>query len=148
MKSLFYIAFFVFNCFAAFTQVGEIQGKIKDMNNGGKGLPTAIVYIEVDSLTLTASIDEGGFYKVKPLPPGLYNLTVEQTGYTKTIVKSILVSADKTTFVDVELFLANDTMKIKEIKYQVPLVNGCDKGQGRSRPTPFVKLNPIFRLTN
>jgi len=108
--SILLIAFFISLTLAA--QVGEIQGKVKDMEMNGEGLPFANVYVEVDSIPRSTSTDMDGFYSIKPLPPGIYNVTVEYVGYTTLTKDSIVVQADKSTFVDFEMTANSEMLEV------------------------------------
>jgi len=130
-KSLLSIVLFLF-AFTAYAQVGEIQGKVKDMEMNGEGLPFANVYVEVDGIPRGTSTDMDGFYSIKPLPPGTYDVTVEFVGYATQKVTGIIVSSDKSTFVDFEM--SEDALMldvVEVIEYKVPLIDD-DRGSGQT----------------
>lgn len=109
---------------------GEICGKIKDMEMDGEGLPFANVYVEVNGIPRGTSTDMDGFYSIKPLPVGRYDVTVEYIGYGTQKITEVLVTNDRAAFVDVEM--REDAEMLQEVlcvAYEVPLIDE-NRGSG------------------
>ena len=118
----------------AMAQGGEISGKITDEN--GESIPFANVSVVNDEGVPTgsgATTDFDGFYSVKPLQPGRYNIKYSYIGYAPIIQSGVVVKNDQTTYVDVSLKpQAIETDVVEVIAYKVPLI---DPGETSSKQT-------------
>jgi len=73
---------FLFNIGWVIAQTGEITGQVKDET--GAGVPFANVAAEVDgALVSGTSTDFDGYFTIKPLNPGKYDLKVSYIGYVR-----------------------------------------------------------------
>ncbi len=112
MKTLFASIIFMLCIFATKAQTGDISGKIT--NQYGEGLRFARA-MEVDSQGIETEkgvkADAKGNYSIRLLAPGKYNVQYSAKGYVSQIQKGIIVSADKSTFMDIQL--KPDTRKLK-----------------------------------
>lgn len=79
---------------------GKIRGKVVDASTG-EGLPGATVLVEGTQLGAAASAD-GSFF-ILQVPPGVYSLQAVMVGYSTGIVTDVVISADSTTNVTIEL---------------------------------------------
>jgi uncharacterized surface anchored protein len=78
-----------------------VQGTVSD--SAGALVPDAKVVLrntETDK-TQEASTNAEGFYRITGLAPGKYELTVEKTGYKKSLTESLNVSAENIQGMDV-----------------------------------------------
>src|SRR5262245_22949639 len=98
-------AFFV--CFASATANAQfkasVQGTVTD--TAGAIVPAATVTLtnkETNQSNTTTSSDSG-FYRFSSLAPGTYSLTVEKEGFKKQLVDDVVVEAEATKGVNVEL---------------------------------------------
>src|SRR5215475_7124234 len=80
-------------CFAQFTS--NVQGVVQD--SSGAVLPKANVRITNDGsqATVSTSSDENGNFRFLSLAPGTYTLTVEASGYAKSVSKLTLLTEHK-----------------------------------------------------
>ena len=92
---------------AAFTANAQfrasVQGTVSDVN--GALVPDAKVVIkdlETGKTQETTTSGEG-FYRIAGLAPGRYHLTVEKTGYSKSVAESVAVGAENIQGVDIIL---------------------------------------------
>ena len=116
-----------------FAQNGEISGKIIDEN--GEAIPFAnIALVESGVPTgVGATTDFDGFYSIKPLNPGNYDVKFSYIGYTSVIKTGVVVKNDKSTYLDQKLVPSE--MKIEEVvvvRYKIPLI---DAGATSSQQT-------------
>src|SRR5689334_2107732 len=80
-----------------------VQGTISD--SAGALVPEAKVVLKDTETGKTQEVtsNEEGFYRITGLAPGKYELTVEKTGYKKSIAQNLSVSAEVIQGVDVIL---------------------------------------------
>ena len=92
-------------CQAAFGQTifGRISGTVTD--SSGAVIPNASVTVRNNATNLerTAVTDGEGFYTVTNLPVGSYTVSVEQTGFKKSVQTDIVLAADTRLTVNITL---------------------------------------------
>ena len=103
MKRLTIILVFASLVFTAEAQIGDISGKVKDQNDWGIKASVAIVDTAGKTIGVVTKTDKDGNYSLAPLAPGKYNLMFSAQGYSSVLNSGIIVSADKSTFVDVRM---------------------------------------------
>jgi len=118
---LFIVISFIFYV-GAYAQSGEIQGKVTD-SDSGEGLPFANVTIKVAGALVGAQTDFDGYYSIKPVPAGSYDVEVQYIGYATQITQGVLVIADKSTFLDIPIGTDSEVLdEIVIVEYKVPLI--------------------------
>ncbi|MFN8143854.1 MAG: TonB-dependent receptor [Bacteroidia bacterium] len=122
----------IFLGFGAMAQSGEIRGKVTE--KGGKdGVPFASVAALLNGTQVQAAVtDFDGNYSIKPLNPGVYNIKATCVGYNPQEVNKVLVTADKISFVNLELGKGVDLGVVDIVDYTVPLI---DKGSPATQKT-------------
>ncbi len=130
--------------FAARAQNGDISGKVKDEN--GEGVPFANVVL-VDAKGVATgrgtTTDFDGNYSINPLTPGHYNLQISYVGYAAQIIQGVVVSSEKSTFIDVKLKPSSQELKAVEIiSYKVPLID-----PGNTSATNVVSSTEIANMS-
>ena len=100
MRILGVIFILLFSTYALTQQTGIIAGKITNKESGDP-IPGANVTVQGTSAVGASSIK--GKYKLEKVPPGTYTLISQMLGYTTTKVESVLVVADSTTSVDIQM---------------------------------------------
>lgn len=101
MKKILYTLLFVGGLvISAKSQTGEIQGKVTD--DKGAAVPFATVVIVQDEAGLKptskgAKTDMNGFYTIKGVAPGTYNVQARFTGKPKVVESGIVVFVGKPT---------------------------------------------------
>ena len=80
-----------------------VQGTISDVNGGL--VPGARIILKDTETGKTQEVtsSEAGFYRIVGLAPGKYELTVEKTGYNKSLAENVTVMAESIQGVDVIL---------------------------------------------
>src|ERR1051325_2978685 len=73
-----------------------VQGTISDSN--GALVPDARIVLKDTETGKTQEVtsNEEGFYRITGLAPGRYELTVEKTGYKKSLSQNVAISAEVT----------------------------------------------------
>jgi TonB-dependent receptor len=119
---VFIVAFFLITPLANAQSGGNLKGKVYDKISGDP-LPSANVYLE-GSLIGTASDIEGN-YLIKNIPAGNHNIVFSYVGYSKKIIK-VLILSNKTDTLNVPLNWNSDST-IKEV-----VVTGQLEGQSQA----------------
>ncbi|MDQ3020431.1 MAG: outer membrane beta-barrel protein [Bacteroidota bacterium] len=86
--------------FSKITEAQSIKGKIIDATNSD---PLIGAVIKIQGTTLGTLSDLDGNYEITDLKPGKYNLEFSYIGYNPKTLNDVLVTANKTTNLDVAL---------------------------------------------
>ncbi len=108
MKNLYITLIIILTSITAFAQNGTIKGKI----NSADGKPAAFVTVGLKDTKKGALTNEEGQFILKSIKQGNYELVISYTG-TKTIHKSVTVTAEETT--DVTFALEATAAQLNEI---------------------------------
>jgi hypothetical protein len=90
---------------------GEIKGKVFEFDTGDP-LPLASVYVKIGEQLIGTTTDFEGNFTLKPLKPGVYNLSISHTG-VKKVIEGIEVNPEKITYIDD--FQFNNMLDIVEV---------------------------------
>jgi outer membrane receptor protein involved in Fe transport len=135
MGRKFYLPFILAIFFAAGSAVGqsgEIRGKVMERGTR-EGVPFSSVAAFQNGAQVQATVtDFEGNYSLKPLNPGKYDVKATSVGFTAAEVQGVLVSADKSAFVDIELGKGVQLDSVIITGYKVPLI---DKGNPATQKT-------------
>ncbi|PWJ42503.1 TonB-dependent receptor [Sediminitomix flava] len=103
MKNQFFVLF-LFSVFltpiTSFAQNGIIKGTVSDKSSNEK-LPFVNVVIQGE--TRGASTNMDGYYEIKNLKPGLYNIEVSYVGYDPITIFEIEVTNARSAIADIQL---------------------------------------------
>ena len=135
MKRTLYAGFFLFfACIAtAFGQAGTgtLQGKVVDDLKPKEGIPFANVILEQNGAQKSGTTtDINGAYKFGAVPPGKYDVKVSYVGYNTREIKGVLVTADKSNFLDIRMTSGVDLSVIDVVDYEVPLISKDETSTG------------------
>lgn len=87
----------------ASAQTGTLKGYILDKADNAP-VDSVVVMVSVGTVTVGSAVsDSAGYYVVGPLPPGRYSVVAQFPGYVITTVQEVIVSSDKTTYIDLKL---------------------------------------------
>jgi len=78
---------------------GSIKGLVIDASTN-KSLPGASVYIKTGSNLIGTTTDLDGYFTLKPLEAGSYNLHVTYMGYGEQVKQSVRVLAGQITYIE------------------------------------------------
>ena len=87
---------------------GEIHGKVFEEETGDP-LAFANVYVKVGEQLVGATTDFDGKFKLKPLKPGVYNVTISFVGMTNAEIAGVEVRPEKISFIK-DCYLKNSTL--------------------------------------
>lgn len=110
---------------AAFSQAGEISGKVRDeTGEGAIGAVVALVDKNGNIKGQGAQVDFDGNYTIKPLDAGKYNLKFQLMGYATIIKEDVVVYTGKATFLDVKMKPSDQMLNEVVVEaYKVPLID-------------------------
>lgn len=116
---LFFLLTTIFCSIPVFSQVGKINGVIRDAQTGEALIGANII---VEGTTIGAATNVDGFYVIVNVPPGTYNLRASMVGYTQQVIQDVRVNIDLTTEINVNL--TSETIGIEEVVVvaQIPVV--------------------------
>ncbi len=116
---LFFLLTTLFLSIPVYSQVGKINGVIKDAQTGEALIGANII---VEGTTIGAATNIDGFYVITNVPPGTFNLRASMVGYTQQVIQNVRVSIDLTTEINVNL--SSQTIGIEEVVVvaQIPVV--------------------------
>src|SRR5262249_668397 len=109
---------------------GSIVGTVKDPS--GAIIPGAPVIIRnlATNTARNATSNESGAYNVPLLPPGLYEVSVQQEGFRNAVYSNVTVDVNQTVRVDVTLVVGNQTEEV-DVTSAAPLLNMDTSGVGQ-----------------
>lgn len=106
---------------------GAVEGMISDPMGSAIAGATVKVRRVGTNAEISSTTDANGRYRARGLPQGLYSITVEASGFKRTVVNGLTVLAGKTANNNVTVSLANvsETVEIQADGKLLPL-NGRD----------------------
>ena len=103
------------------TSTGVIVGRVTDPT--GLALAGANVQLVNTGTGLSHRVETNsdGFYRSPDLPPGSYDITMEQTGFKTALIRGVVLQIDQTARVDISAELGAVTQQI-EVQAAAPLL--------------------------
>lgn len=102
LLSTFLLVFFV-SSFSTFAQsTGQINGTVTDSITG-EPLIGANVYVTLNGSLFGTTSDPEGYYVLKPLQPGIYDVKVSYVGFTEKVIQGVRVSQNAIKLVNVQI---------------------------------------------
>jgi hypothetical protein len=126
---------------------GTILGTIADASGAVVQNAKVSVLDLNTNLARTAQSAESGAYTISNLPPGLYNVSVELTGFRKSIRDRVDVAINSTTRVDFQLQPGQITEQI-EVTAELPALQTDRTDTGRSMNQRQVSELPLTQNRN
>lgn len=139
------VAFFASVASAQGPLTGTLEGTARDPEGGvlpGVSVTlTSPVLVQGQARTMT---DSRGVFRFPSLPPGVYQLEAELSGFKKLQVSGVKVNLGQTTRLDLNLELAPAAEEITVVA-EAPLVNVAANELGASFDLSFVNQQPVTR---
>ncbi|MFZ4784781.1 MAG: TonB-dependent receptor domain-containing protein [Flavobacteriales bacterium] len=111
---------------------GTLKGKVTDKDNG-EPLPLANIVVFLNGNLVTGgSTDFDGYYTIKPIDPGTYDVQFSMVGYQSVTLSGIPISSGKIQEANVQLVSGSELDAVEIIDFKVPLI---DKDGGASGGT-------------
>ena len=108
---------------------GELSGKVVDEK--GEAIPFATITVEKEGALVTGGkTDFDGFFTIKPIAAGTYDVKVSNIGYSSYLSKGVRVGTDRNTELPtIKLKVETTNLQVVEIvEYKVPLIDKEDVG--------------------
>jgi hypothetical protein len=99
MRQILFLPFALLLSFAATAQsLGEIRGRVTDPS--GEPVPFAHVTTTVAGELFGTTTDDDGKFILKPLPPGIYGVSVSFVGFEPLEILGVEVISDRATYLN------------------------------------------------
>jgi Carboxypeptidase regulatory-like domain len=124
---------------------GSIQGTVKDKQGGV--LPGVTVTVLSDVLVArkaTTVTDERGVYRFPSLPPGMYAIEADLSGFVKTRAENVVVNLARSLVIDITLPQAKVNEEVS-VTGEAPLVSVASNTVSTSFDTGFLNNQPLPR---
>ena len=90
-----FLFLFCISISVTFSQNATLKGRVID-NSTGESIPMASVALLLDGVIINGtSTDFDGYYTIKPIPPGTYNVRVSFIGYQAQEMDKVILSPNK-----------------------------------------------------
>ncbi len=120
MKKLLIILFLIsFSSYTFGGTTGKLAGFVKDKKTGE---PLPGVNIILKGTTMGAATDADGQYFIINIPVGTYTVEISMIGYQKMVINNVVISADITTKLDIQLGETSLELENIEITAKAPPV--------------------------
>jgi len=141
IASVFVLVMVVGSGYAAET-TATIIGTVSDDKDAA--LPGAMVTAvnAATNFTRTTSTEANGSYRVALLPPGVYTMTVEISGFAKEVRKGIELGLGKEIILDFKLKLST-AGEVVEVSGETPLIDATKSQLGQSVQQEEIRNLPL-----
>src|SRR5687767_15053156 len=109
---------------------GAIRGVVTDPTGAAIAGVTVSATNDQTRVTQTAKTNSSGAYVIPLLPPGLYTVSAESTGFAKTVRNTVLVRITETESLDFALQLGSVAESVT-VSASVSLVQAETSAEGR-----------------
>lgn len=142
LKWLFTITLWVSSLSAQTPGTGAITGRVTD--SSGAIVPEAAVQV-IDTQTGSSrkvATSADGTYRAPLLPPGLYSIEVQKTGFQSAVVSNVRVVVTETTVVDLALKIGAVETRV-EVSASSEIVQTANVALGRSVTEEVITAIPL-----
>jgi len=98
---------------ALFAQSGIIKGYVRDASSNS---PIDFATVQIMNTTFGANTDENGYFEIKGVKPGTYDIKASILGYEPKVISEILISNVRPSDLDFTLSVTSSNLKEVEIK--------------------------------
>ena len=106
----------------SYSQTGSIRGKISD-SVSTETIPGVNVFVEVGKAIIATTTDDFGYFHIKGLSPGVYNVNISYVGYNKKRVTTVKVNSNEITSLEDVYLTTADLPGIEVIEYRDKLID-------------------------
>jgi outer membrane receptor protein involved in Fe transport len=155
MKSLkysfFYIVIITLNLVSSLQaqqQFGSISGELRDASTQQ---PLPMVNVVIVGTSLGNASNENGYYHIKQIPPGIYQVKASMIGYEATVISEVYIAPQRNKSVNIQLRPTGvevEGVSVRGDYYLRPLENA---GSFRSLESEEIRRSPgsgedVFRV--
>lgn len=134
-KNLFSTLLLFFTAIGALfaqSNAGTLMGKTSDKDTK-EPLAFVTVLVALNGNTVNGgTTDIDGNYSIKPLDPGVYDVTFQYVGYNAVTIKGVIIKSGKITDLNSDMVSSSTLGVVEVFDYKVPLI---DKDGGSSGGT-------------
>lgn len=141
--SLLFIVIIV-NSSSIIAQTGKISGRVTDSNNEPLIAANVLIY----GTNQGAAADVDGYYSILNVRPGTYTLHFKYIGYQTKIISNVVVNADKTTNLDVELKSEIIEGEVVNVIAQRPIIEYNQTSSVKNVSSEEIKTLPVQSLSD
>lgn len=107
----------------AFAQTGELSGKVTDEK--GEGVPFANVAVKKNGVLVTGgATDFDGYFSIKPLDPGTYDVEFSALSYGTVIITGVKINTDRITTLNQQVKPESTVIAgVEIVAYKIPLID-------------------------
>jgi Ca-activated chloride channel family protein len=154
---------FIFSGQQAFSQSGSLRGKVIDAATQ-EPIPFASIIVKIDSNKVIngGTSDFDGNYFIKSIKAGKYDVEVLFIGYSRQLIKGVIITAGKTLYLNYQLESSTQELQAVTITaYKQPLISydqcsssatiirtEISKMPGRSANSMAVSVGGVFSNRN
>lgn len=124
---------------------GTLSGSIRNDSTGEYLSFASISLMQNNQVKYQVIGEENGFFTIKPIVPGVYDLHVHLMGYTKKIIPQIMINSNSITMQNVSLRLQGITLRPIDIEPQNKMIEP-DKVNKFIITSPDLKVIPVDKL--
>lgn len=137
-------SFFFGHCFSQ-SNDGEVRGRVIDSVTNAPLDMANIILMSGETVINGCYSEPDGYYIIKPVPPGTYNIRISFVGYGTKEIQHVIVGQNKATELDAAL--THTTLKLFTVseyrnklidKYQVQTATTYDAEELKDSPTRTV----------
>ncbi len=121
---------------------GMISGTVMDEQGAVVAGATVQATHVATATKFSDKSDSQGYYELKGLPIGLYNLTIEAPGFRKLQLSNVVVEAGKSTALGAHTLAVGATSELVTVEASVPLVESTSSQIGGTFDTTVVSALP------
>ena len=143
-KYLQVVFFFLLYSFMCMAQTGKLSGTVKDEN----GEPLVAANILIDGTMQGAATDVDGYFSILNISPATITVQFRYIGYQTKIIQNVVISADKTTNLDITLNPEVIEGDVVVITAERPVVEFNQTSSVKTVTSEEIESLPVQNLTD
>ncbi len=120
-----------------------LTGKVVEEDTGDPVIYGSVALYKNDVLITGVETDFDGVYSFTPIDPGTYDVEVSYVGFPSKRITGVVIYAEKSNTLNVQLTQGIDLTEVVVIGYEVPLVEQDNTTQGATLTSDEIKRRPV-----